>query len=207
MLIVEDRKRLNGLGRPEVATAIAAGLFLLIVAAGCSVGDESATVTPSPATPSPVPTASPSPTPFGPTVKFTNGSGELVVLAVEVADEPEERSVGLMGRESLEENAGMIFTWPEDAQSGFYMRNTTIPLSIAFIGRDGVIIDIQDMQPLDETLHYAPAPYAYAVEVNQGWYRRNGIGVGDSIELALVAGSYPADVPAMGEQAGQRSAV
>jgi uncharacterized membrane protein (UPF0127 family) len=79
----------------------------------------------------------------------------------------------------------MIFVYTEDTQGGFYMRNTLVPLSIAFIGADGVIIDIQDMQPLDETLHYAPAPYRYAVEVNQGWYGRNGIRVGDGVELRL----------------------
>jgi uncharacterized membrane protein (UPF0127 family) len=112
-------------------------------------------------------------------VTFTNSDGEEVVLSVEVADEPEERTTGLMHRASLPEDAGMIFVYPEGTTTGFYMRNTTIPLSIAFIGADGVIIDIQDMQPLDETLHYAPGTYMYAVEVNQGWYARNGVGVGD----------------------------
>jgi uncharacterized membrane protein (UPF0127 family) len=117
-------------------------------------------------------------------VTLTNSAGREVVLSVEVADTPEERSVGLMFRESLPEDAGMIFVYTEETTLGFYMKNTTVPLSIAFIGRDGVIIDIQDMQPLDETLHYAPAPYFYAVEVNQGWYARNGIGVGDRAEVA-----------------------
>jgi uncharacterized membrane protein (UPF0127 family) len=116
-------------------------------------------------------------------VTFRNSAGDEVVLSVEVADDAEERGQGLMFRESLAEDAGMIFVYAEDTTIGFYMRNTTIPLSIAFITRDGVIIDIQDMQPLDEALHYAPAPYAYAVEVNQGWYGRNGIDVGDLAEV------------------------
>jgi uncharacterized membrane protein (UPF0127 family) len=118
-------------------------------------------------------------------VTFRNAAGDEVVLSVEVADDAEERARGLMFRESLAEDTGMIFVYAEDTTIGFYMRDTTIPLSIAFIGRDGVIIDIQDMQPLDETLHYAPGPYAYAVEVNQGWYTRNGIGVGDRVEVRL----------------------
>jgi uncharacterized membrane protein (UPF0127 family) len=122
-------------------------------------------------------------------VTFRNAAGDEVVLSAEVADDAEERARGLMFRESLAEDAGMIFVYAEDTTIGFYMRDTTIPLSIAFIARDGVIIDIQDMAPLDQTLHYAPGPYAYAVEVNQGWYTRNGIGVGDSVEVRLAGDS------------------
>jgi uncharacterized membrane protein (UPF0127 family) len=118
-------------------------------------------------------------------VTFKNAEGEEAVLSVEVADTPEERSVGLMHRESLAEDAGMIFTYTEDNELPFYMRNTLVPLSIAFINADGLIIHIEDMQPLDETLHYSPAPYRYAVEVNQGWYGRNRIGVGDKVTLRL----------------------
>jgi len=63
------------------------------------------------------------------------------------------------------------------------MRNTLIPLSIAFVGSDGVIIHIEDMQPLTEDLHYSPAPYRYAIEVNQGWFADNGITAGDTVKV------------------------
>jgi len=117
------------------------------------------------------------------TITFTNADGDTIDLTVEIADTPEKRGTGLMQRESLAEDAGMIFAWPEETSSGFWMKNTLIPLSIAFISREGVITDIQDMEPLDETLHYAPLPYFYAVEVNQGWYGDNGIVVGDAVEV------------------------
>jgi uncharacterized membrane protein (UPF0127 family) len=77
----------------------------------------------------------------------------------------------------------MLFVWPEDTASGFWMKDTLIPLSIAFIDAGGKIVGIQDMQPLDETLHHSPSPYRYAVEANQGWFAERGIAVGDSVTL------------------------
>ena len=123
------------------------------------------------------------PTPLASTVTFESGDGESFSLAVEIADAPEERSRGLMGRESLPDRAGMLFVWPEDTSAGFWMKDTLIPLSIAFIDAAGKIIDIQDMQPLDETLRYGPGPYRYAVEANLGWFAENRIAVGDAVSL------------------------
>lgn len=91
--------------------------------------------------------------------------------------------MGLMYRESLPENAGMLFDFQNDTNSGFWMRNTLIPLSIAFITADGVIVHIEDMDPLTEELHYSPSPYRYAIEGNQGWYTRNDITVGDTVTI------------------------
>lgn len=116
-------------------------------------------------------------------IVFTNGSGDEVPLNVEVADSPDLRSEGLMNRESLAEDAGMLFIWPEDSASGFWMKDTLIPLSVAFVGEDGTILHIADMEPLDETLHRSPEPFRYAVEVNQGWFEENGIGVGDVLDV------------------------
>jgi uncharacterized membrane protein (UPF0127 family) len=160
--------------------------MVLALVAGCSDDDDGATVTSSPQTVTASATPLASPTPAGPTVTFTNAAGDEVVLSVEVADDDAERSRGLMFRETLAENAGMIFVYTTDTQAAFYMRNTTVPLSIAFISGDGVIIDIQDMAALDETLHHAPAPYRYAVEANQGWFARNGIAVGDGVGINLL---------------------
>jgi uncharacterized membrane protein (UPF0127 family) len=123
------------------------------------------------------------PTPLASTVTFESRAGESFSLAVEIADAPEERSHGLMGRDTLPGDAGMLFVWPEDASASFWMKDTLIPLSIAFIDAAGKIIDIQDMQPMDETLRYGPGPYRYAVEANQGWFAENGIAVGDAVRL------------------------
>lgn len=127
---------------------------------------------------------------YGPGPPYTStiivgGDGATggVPLLVEIADTPAKRSQGLMGRESLPDLAGMLFVWPEDTASGFWMKDTLIPLSIAFIDSNGAIVDIQDMEPLDETLHRSPKPYRWAVEANQGWFDEQGISVGDKVQL------------------------
>jgi hypothetical protein len=128
------------------------------------------------------PTASVSPRPDR-VITFVNTAGDEVRLNVEVADTPDERAQGLMGRGSLAEDAGMLFIWPEDSASGFWMKDTLIPLSVAFIAGDGTIVHIEDMEPQDETLHRSPEPFRYAVEVNQGWFEANGNGFGDRVEI------------------------
>jgi hypothetical protein len=116
-------------------------------------------------------------------VTFNPGSSRESALAVEVASTPEERRRGLMFRQSLPADSGMLFVFPEDSRSAFWMKDTLIPLSIAFLSADGRVIDIQDMMPLDEALHYSPEPYRYAVEANQGWFRTHGVTVGDRARL------------------------
>jgi hypothetical protein len=97
-----------------------------------------------------------------------------------------------MFRESLPEDQGMLFVFEQDANHSFWMKDTTIPLSIAFIEAGGDIIGIRDMQPLDQTLLSPGAPYRYAVEVNQGWFERNDITVGSTV---LIADTTPAALP------------
>jgi uncharacterized membrane protein (UPF0127 family) len=127
---------------------------------------------------------------YGPSPPYTstvivggNGNEGGVPIQVEIADTPEKRSQGLMNRESVPEGAGMLFVWPEDSASGFWMKDTLVPLSVAFIDSAGNILDIQDMEPLDETLHNSPEPYRYAVEVNQGWFEEHGVAAGDNVTL------------------------
>lgn len=127
---------------------------------------------------------------YGPGPPYTStvilgGDGATggVPLEVEIADTPEKRAKGLMDRESLPDLAGMLFVWPEDTASGFWMKDTLIPLSIAFIDANGVIVHIEDMEPLDETLHRSPKPYRWTVEANQGWFEEHGIGVGDTTQM------------------------
>ena len=90
-----------------------------------------------------------------------------------------------MARTELAENAGMLFVFDREAPRSFWMRNTLIPLSIAYITADGRIVDIQDMQPLDETSHPSAEPAQYALEVNQGFFEERGVKVGDKAELPL----------------------
>jgi uncharacterized membrane protein (UPF0127 family) len=116
---------------------------------------------------------------------FVNKDNDEVDLLVEVADSPEERSAGLMSRESLPEDQGMLFVYEQDGQYTFYMRNTFIPLSIAFVKSDGAIVEIEDMEPQTDDLHSGPEPYRYTVEANQGWYERNGIAAGSQVRIAL----------------------
>jgi len=106
-------------------------------------------------------------------------------LIVELAVTPMQRAMGLMFRDSLAENHGMLFVFEEPARHAFWMRNTTIPLSIAFIDENGVILEIQDMQPLTEDLHAPQQPVTYALEVNQGWFERHGVQIGDTVKFLM----------------------
>lgn len=140
-------------------------ILLLALAAACDPGPEPAKDTASLA--------------FAP-------DGGTVLLEVEIADEPSERARGLMGRERLPEDEGMAFLFDEESTSAFWMKDTLIPLSIAFWDRGGRIVAIVDMPPCraDPCPRYSPGvPYVGAVEVNLGWFERNGVGIGDRVEL------------------------
>ena len=106
-----------------------------------------------------------------------------IEIQVEVADDADERQQGLMYRESLGENQGMLFVYPEQRTLGFWMKNTLIPLDIAYIDREGRIVDIQQMEPQTTETHDSAAPAMYALEMNQGWFEANGIRIGDLIEF------------------------
>lgn len=107
-------------------------------------------------------------------------------IALEIARTPQEREAGLMFREALGQDSGMLFVFDTPTTVGFWMENTPLPLSIAFLDQGGTIVDIQDMQPFDaQTIHYPAAPYTDAVEVNQGWFLAHGVGVGQVMQLCL----------------------
>lgn len=112
---------------------------------------------------------------------------ELVIgshrFTVEIADTEESRARGLMFRQSIPQRHGMLFVFPDDARRSFWMRDTSIPLSIAFIRRDGVITEIYDMQPFSLEPVNSVAEVRYALEVNQGEFRRLGIRPGDRVQL------------------------
>ncbi|MGA8655204.1 MAG: DUF192 domain-containing protein [Chthoniobacterales bacterium] len=113
------------------------------------------------------------------TIQLRIGS---VPLRAEVADTPLESQTGLMFRNSLPEDQGMIFVFDAPRQANFWMKNTRIPLSIAYIDSAGKILEIRSMKPFDETLvRSAFDAVVYAREVNEGWFDRHKINPGTSI--------------------------
>jgi len=107
-----------------------------------------------------------------------------VRLNVEVADTPGKRDHGLMFRDKLGENWGMLFVYETEETLVFWMKNTTIPLSIAFIDRGLVVRDVQDMTPLSEEMHPSSVPAAYALEVERGWFARHGVRPGTAVRFS-----------------------
>ncbi len=119
------------------------------------------------------------PQPTLPTIRLSIGS---TTVKAEVADEPNERSAGLMGRKELAEGEGMLFVFPEPQPLSFWMRDTLVPLSIAYLNAQGVIREIHDMKPLDETTSQSMfRDLVYALEVPQGWFGKNNILPGDRV--------------------------
>lgn len=114
-------------------------------------------------------------------------SFRLVKLQVEVADTPASRAQGLMHRRHLDENSGMLFIFEETSRGGFWMKNTLIPLSIAFIDEKWLVVDIKDMKVAPDpkegpfTIYESAKPYHYALEVNEGFFTRNRLKVGAKV--------------------------
>ena len=106
-------------------------------------------------------------------------------LRLEIPSTPEAFSAGLMFRESLDKNSGMLFVFEKAGEKSFHMTNTTIPLDIAFINEDGIIESIKELKPLDETHVFSDAKVLYAIEVNRGWFTENNVRVGDKILESL----------------------
>jgi len=105
------------------------------------------------------------------------GAGMHVIRA-EVADRDETRALGLMHRTSLPPNGGMLFIFESAGIHCMWMKNTLLPLSVAFLDERGDILNIADMQPLSEVSHCAARPARYALEMKQGWFAERGIRAG-----------------------------
>ncbi len=120
-----------------------------------------------------------------PTVTIDASGGGEVRVRVEIADDDSERARGLMYRTALAENRGMLFVYEVEQKLSFWMKNTHIPLSIAFMDAEGRIVDIQDMEPLDDDppSYVSAEPARYALEVNRGFFEERGVEVGDRAEL------------------------
>lgn len=104
------------------------------------------------------------------------------VIKAEVAATEANRRQGLMFREKMGPNEGMVFVFEEPAQVCMWMKNTLIPLSVAFIDADGKIINVEDMQPHSTESHCAKKPARYALEMNQGWFKQKNIKSGTAID-------------------------
>ena len=106
-----------------------------------------------------------------------------VAVTAEIADNQELRAQGLMHRDSLPPNHGMLFVYGTAEVRSFWMRNTRIPLDIAFIDASGVIINVEQMEPQSDQNYYSRGPMMYALEMDQGWFEANGVGPGDRLEF------------------------
>jgi uncharacterized membrane protein (UPF0127 family) len=119
-----------------------------------------------------------------PTVPMTIGSK---TFTLEIANDAGEREKGLMRRDSMPADHGMIFVFPDEQRLGFYMRNTRIPLDIIFVNANGVVVSIKQMRPYDVSTTHTDAPAKWAIELNQGQAAAAGLKVGDRVTIPLSA--------------------
>lgn len=181
--MVHGRKATRGYGpavspRPRAPLSLLLGLLFLMSAA-CGAGAPAAPVVAEP------PALHPSVDGYPAAVlEVTGTDGASATVAVRVADTVERRSHGLMEVPELPDGAGMWFVYETDHESAFWMRNTLVPLDIAFVTADGRIAQILTMEPCeaDPCRHYPPGvTYRNALEVPAGWFDRVGLGVGASV--------------------------
>ena len=109
------------------------------------------------------------------TIPLTAG---MHIIQAELAQTPAQQMIGMMNRREMGANEGMLFVNSDVAQRCFWMRNTLIPLSIAFIADDGTIVNIADMQPRSDDSHCSARPVRYALEMRQGWFAKRGLKAG-----------------------------
>lgn len=102
-------------------------------------------------------------------------------ISAELAEEPADRNRGLMFRESLPEDHGMLFVFPDERPRGFWMRNTKIPLSIAYLDSHGRIVRIADLEPHDERPVPSGRPAQFALEMRRDWFRDHAVFEGDLV--------------------------
>ncbi len=113
-----------------------------------------------------------------PLTELTAGMHRIVA---EVAADHASRATGLMYRRSLAPSHGMLFVFQDKSPKCFWMRNTLMPLSIAFLDDDGRIVNIEDMAPMTENSHCSREPVRFALEMEQGWFQRRGVNAGDRL--------------------------
>ncbi len=125
----------------------------------------------------------PQPIAAGQAVRTTTILVGGVEVTAEIADNQDLRAEGLMNRDSLAANHGMLFVYGTSEVRSFWMRNTRIPLDIAFIDANGVIINIEQMEPQSDQNYFSQGPMMYALEMDLGWFEANEVGPGDRLEF------------------------
>ena len=175
--------------RPPRTALLVAGLVLVVagvaavaLALASSAGlvgrdDRPAMADPTPATPS---QAAPRTVAF----RLEPAGGRAVTVRLEVAADPAARARGLMGRRQVPEGTGMVFLYPTDVAESYWMKNTLVPLSIAYVAKDGRVVSVAEMTPCraDPCPSYAPGgPYRYAVELAGGAFGAAGVGPGAKV--------------------------
>lgn len=113
-----------------------------------------------------------------PRVQLTAG---MHVIVSQVASTPDQREIGLMFRKEMPTSEGMLFVFDQAAQQCFWMKNTFLPLSAAFLTEDGTIVNLVDMKPLSTDSHCSAKPVRYVLEMNQGWFEKRGMKAGFKI--------------------------
>ncbi|MDR2632585.1 MAG: DUF192 domain-containing protein [Treponema sp.] len=116
-------------------------------------------------------------------LSIETSQGALIPISTEIARSDEERSQGLMNRKNLSDGKGMLFVFEKDQILSFWMKNTLIPLSIAFISAEGRILEIHDMEPGNIKPLYSSRSARYALETPRSWFSRVGVSVGDILRL------------------------
>jgi uncharacterized membrane protein (UPF0127 family) len=114
-----------------------------------------------------------------PRVRLTSG---MHVIDAQVAASPEQRETGLMFRQEMPQHEGMLFVFEYPSQQCFWMKNTVLPLSVAFISDDGTIANIDEMKPQTLDSHCSTKPVRFVLEMNKGWFSKKGIKAGAKLE-------------------------
>ena len=129
-----------------------------------------------------------------PRVQLTTG---MYRIDAQVAQTPQERQIGLMQRKSMPQHEGMLFVFEQAATQCFWMKDTLLPLTAAFVADDGTIVNLADMQPKSEASHCSQKPVRYVLEMNQGWFAQKGIKAGAKVagKLFSVRPSAPTASP------------
>lgn len=166
-------------GLALLVAGVALVAWTLASAAGLVGGNDDPTMA-APATTSAAPADGPRTVDY----RLEPGNGDPVTVRLEVAADPVTRARGLMEREQVPEGTGMVFLYPADVAEAFWMKNTLVPLSIAFVAADGRVVSVAEMTPCkaDPCPSYAPAgPYRYAVELAAGSFPSAEVGPGDRV--------------------------
>jgi len=155
-----------------LAVAAGVGVLVLVLASVAGLGRDRAEA---PAAGVPAGTVS---------YRLLPAGGRPLTVRLEVAADPDARARGLMGRTEVPSGSGMVFLYPVDVRESFWMKDTLVPLSIAFVAADGRVVSVAEMTPCqaDPCPTYAPAgPYRYAVELAAGAFPAAGVGAGDQV--------------------------